>query len=124
MPYSCRGMVDNRPSSSPYFLLAKSFYSWVFPLHTAHENIWKYSWIWARRISTFIWAFPKMPTLLRKHYPKGLQYPLDSSKRGLNTHPRSRCIFRVCHHVNGHFSFNFPQSTNFPSIFLKNHRLT
>ncbi len=51
--------LGNMPSSSPCFLSTESFFSRIFPLHTANEKIWRQERIWDQLDPLLFWAFPK-----------------------------------------------------------------
>jgi hypothetical protein len=116
MHYNSRDRASIRPSGSPGFLLAGSFYFGIFLLQAANKNIWRQDGKWAKQVSTFIWAFLKMSPLLCRYCPQGLQYYLGIY-HGLVSHAykaaarRStttcRLIFQAYLHINGHFLFIF-----------------
>jgi hypothetical protein len=51
--------LGNRPSSSPCFLSTESFFSRIFPLHTANEKIWRQERIKDQLDPLLFRAFPK-----------------------------------------------------------------
>ncbi len=70
-------MLDNSLNGYPYFPLAVSFFSWIFPLHITNEKIYRQGGKMCLFGDFSFWTFPKVSCYsvsVVKNFPKSNQY--------------------------------------------------